>query len=39
VSETMTLIAFYFAVISLASSLFFKQVEAWHGPGGPSKPP
>ena len=30
--ETMTLIAFYFAVISLASSLFFNQVEAWHGP-------
>ncbi|SMC07630.1 hypothetical protein SAMN00767673_2510 [Rubrobacter radiotolerans DSM 5868] len=28
----MTLIAFYFAVISLASSLFFNQVEAWHGP-------
>jgi hypothetical protein len=28
----MTLIAFYFAVISLASSLFFSQVEAWHGP-------
>jgi len=28
----MTLIAFYFAVISLASSLFFHQVEAWHGP-------
>lgn len=27
----MTLIAFYFAVISLASSLFFNQVEAWHG--------
>ncbi len=32
VSEAMTLIAFYFAVISLASSLFFNQVEAWHGP-------
>lgn len=32
VSEAMTLIAFYFAVISLASSLFFSQVEAWHGP-------
>jgi hypothetical protein len=32
VGETMTLIAFYFAVISLASSLFFTQVEAWHGP-------
>jgi hypothetical protein len=31
-SEAMTLIAFYFAVISLASSLFFNQVEAWHGP-------
>jgi hypothetical protein len=30
--EAMTLIAFYFAVISLASSLFFSQVEAWHGP-------
>ncbi len=30
--EAMTLIAFYFAVISLASSLFFNQVEAWHGP-------
>ncbi len=30
--ETMTLIAFYFAVISLASSLFFNQVEAWHAP-------
>ena len=28
----MTLIAFYFAVISLSSSLFFNQVEAWHGP-------
>jgi hypothetical protein len=32
VGEAMTLIAFYFAVISLASSLFFNQVEAWHGP-------
>ena len=31
-SEAMSLIAFYFAVISLASSLFFNQVEAWHGP-------
>ncbi len=31
-SEAMTLMAFYFAVISLASSLFFNQVEAWHGP-------
>ena len=30
--EAMTLIGFYFAVISLASSLFFSQVEAWHGP-------
>lgn len=28
--ETITLVAFYFAVISLASSLFFNQVEAWH---------
>lgn len=32
VGKAMTLIAFYFAVISLASSLFFNQVEAWHGP-------
>ena len=32
VGEAMTLIASYFAVISLASSLFFNQVEAWHGP-------
>lgn len=30
-SEAMTLIAFYFAVISLSSNLFFGQVEAWHG--------
>lgn len=29
--EAITLVAFYFAVISLASSLFFNQVEAWHG--------
>jgi hypothetical protein len=32
VGEAMSLIAFYFAVISLASSLFFNQVENWHGP-------
>ena len=31
-SEAMTLIVFYFAAISLASSLFFNQAEAWYGP-------
>ena len=39
VDEAMTLIAFYFAVISLASSLFFNQVEAWHSPVRSFKPP
>ncbi len=31
-SEAITVIAFYFAALSLASTLFFNRVEAWHGP-------
>ncbi len=31
VSNTLSLIAFYFAIISFVGSLFFSQVESWHG--------